>query len=196
MQLLGLRSITIKKYNHSGNSKTYDTKEYPNLLEQDFFAEKPSQKWVRDITYIYTKETGWTYLAIVMDLFDLKVVVWSYGLNMADDLVIEALKKALINRGLNEDGIFHSDRGSQYTSNDYENLLNTLKIKHSYSKKGYPYDNASMESFNAILKKEETKLAIFEFIESWYNNIRIHSTLGYITPNEKYNNYITSLALA
>ena len=116
-------------------------------------------------------------------------------------------KKALINRGLNEDGIFHSDRGSQYTSNDYEELSNTLKIKHSYSKKGCPYDNASMESFNTILKKEEVnvnnyetfedaKLAIFEFIESWYNNIRIHSTLGYITPNEKYNNYIADLALA
>ena len=207
IQLLGFRSITIKKYNHSGNSKTDDTKEYPNLLEQDFFAEKPSQKWVGDITYIYTKETGCTYLAIVMDLFDLKIVGWSYGLNMTDDLVIDAFKKALINRGLNEDGIFHSDRGSQYTSNDYEELLNTLKIKHSYSKKGYPYDNASMESFNAILKKEEVnvnnyetfeeaKLAIFEFIESWYNNIRIHSTLGYITPNEKYNNYIADLALA
>ena len=207
MKLLGLRSITIKKYNHSGNSKTDDTKEYPNLLEQDFFAEKPSKKWVGDITYIYTKETGWTYLAIVMDLFDLKIIGWSYGLNMTDDLVIDAFKKALINRGLNEDGIFHSDRGSQYTSNDYEELLNTLKIKHSYSKKGYPYDNASMESFNAILKKEEVnvnnyetfeeaKLAIFEFIESWYNNIRIHSTLGYITPNEKYSNYIADLALA
>ena len=116
-------------------------------------------------------------------------------------------KKALINRGLNEDGIFHSDRGSQYTSNDYEELSNTLKIKHSYSKKGCPYDNASMESFNTILKKEEVnvnnyetfedaKLAIFEFIESWYNNIRIHSTLGYITPNEKYSNYRADLALA
>ena len=207
MQLLGLRSITIKKYNHSGKSKTDDTKEYPNLLEQDFFAEKPSKKWVGDITYIYTKETEWTYLAIVMDLFDLKIVGWSYGLNMTDDLVIDAFKKALINRGLNEDGIFHSDRGSQYTSNDYEELSKTLKIKHSYSKKGCPYDNASMESFNTILKKEEVnvnnyetfedaKLAIFEFIESWYNNIRIHSTLGYITPNEKYSNYIASLGLA
>ena len=207
MKVLGLRSIIVKKYNHAGNSKTDNTKEYPNLLEQDFFAEKPSNKWVGDITYIYTKETGWTYLAIVMDLFDLKVVGWSYGLNMTDDLVIDALNKALINRGLNKDGIFHSDRGSQYTSNDYEQLLNTLKIKHSYSKKGYPYDNASMESFNAILKKEEVnvnnyetfeeaKLAIFEFIESWYNNKRIHSTIGYITPNEKYNNYITSLAIA
>ena len=207
MKFLGLRSITIKKFNHVGSSKSDDTKEYKNLLEQDFFADKPSQKWVGDITYIYTKETGWTYLAIVMDLFDLKVVGWSYGMNMTDDLVIDAFNKAMINRKLNKDGIFHSDRGSQYTSNGFEQLLEELKIKHSYSKKGYPYDNASMESFNAILKKEEVnvnnyetfneaKLAIFEFIESWYNNQRIHSTIGYITPNEKYNNYIASLALA
>ena len=207
MKFLGLRSIVIKKFNHTGNSKTDNTKEYSNLLEQDFFAEKPSQKWVGDITYIYTKETGWTYLAIVMDLFDLKIVGWQYGINMTDDLVVEAFKKANVNRGLSKEGIFHSDRGSQYTSNDFEYLLEKLEIKHSYSKKGYPYDNASMESFNAILKKEEVnvnnyetfneaKLAIFEFIESWYNNQRIHSTIGYITPNEKYNNYIAKLALA
>lgn len=173
MKFLGLRSITVKKFNHSGSSKTDDTKEYPNLLDQNFIANKPSQKWVGDITYIYTKETGWTYLAIVMDLFDLKVVSWSYT-SMTDDLVIDALNKALINRGLSEEGIFHSDRGSQYTSNDYEELLSTLKIRHSYSKKGYPYDNASMESFNSILKKEEVnnntyktfeeaKMVIFEF---------------------------------
>lgn len=207
MKLLGLRSITVKKYNHSGSSKTDDKKEYPNLLEQNFFASKPGQKWVGDITYIYTIETGWSYLAIVMDLFDLKIVGWSYGLSMADELVIDAFNKAMVNRGLERGGIFHSDRGSQYTSNNYENLLSTLSIKHSYSKKGYPYDNASMESFNAILKKEEVnvntyqtfeeaKLVIFEFIESWYNNKRIHSTLGYITPNQKYNNYISSLAVA
>lgn len=207
MKILKLRSITTKKYNHSGNAKNDNSKEYPNLLEQNFFAEKPSQKWVGDITYIYTKEKGWTYLAIVMDLFDLKVVGWSYGLNMTENLVIDAFNKALINRGLNEDGIFHPDRGSQYTSNNFEQLLTDLNLKHSYSKKGYPYDNASIESFNAILKKEEVnvnnyetfeeaKLAIFEFIESWYNNNRIHSTIGYITPNEKYNNYIANLALA
>ena len=206
MKFLGLRSIVVKKYNHAGSSKTDNAKEYPNLLEQDFFASIPSQKWVSDITYIYTKETGWTYLAIVMDLFDLKVVGWSYGINMTDDLVIDAFNKAIINRGLSKDGIFHSDRGSQYTSNDFEQLLIDLKLKHSYSKKGYPYDNASMKSFNAILKKEEVnvnnyetfneaKLAIFEFIESWYNNQRIHSSLDYITPNEKYNNYIANLAL-
>ena len=207
MKFLGLRSIVIKKYNHAGSSRTDDAKEYQNLLKQDFFAEKPSQKWVGDITYIYTKETGWTYLAIVMDLFDLKVVGWNYGLNMTDNLVIDAFNKALINRGFNKDGIFHSDRGSQYTSNDFEQLLREHEFKHSYSKKGYPYDNASMESFNAILKKEEVnvsnyetfneaKIAIFEFIESWYNNKRIHSSLNYVTPNEKYNNYIANLAQA
>ena len=207
MKELGLRSIVVKKFNHSGKSKIDETKEYPNSLEQDFYAEKPSQKWVGDITYIYTIETGWTYLAIVMDLFDSKVVGWSYGLSMTDELVIDAFNKALINRGLEKNGIFHSDRGSQYTSNDYEELLATLSIKHSYSKKGYPYDNTSMESFNAILKKEEVnintyqtfeeaKLVIFEFIEGWYNNKRIHSTLGYITPNQKYNNYIINLATA
>ena len=207
MKFIGLRSIVVKKFNHLGNSKTDNSKEYPNLLEQDFFASTPSEKWVGDITYIYTKETGWTYLAIVMDLFDLKVVGWSYGLNITDDLVIDAFNKAMINRGLSKGKIFHSDRGSQYTSNDFENLLEELEIKHSYSKKGYPYDNASMESFNAILKKEEVnvnnyetfneaKLAIFEFIEGWYNNQRIHSTIGYITPNEKYNTYMASLAVA
>lgn len=207
MRLLGLRSITIKKYNHAGSSTNDNTKEYTNLLKQNFFADKPSLKWVGDITYIFTKETGWTYLAIVMDLFDLKIVGWSYGENMTDDLVIDAFNKAYKNRGFEKDGIFHSDRGSQYTSNAFERLLNDLNIKHSYSKKGYPYDNASMESFNAILKKEEVninnyetfkeaKLAIFEFIESWYNNHRIHSTLGYITPNQKYNNYMASLVVA
>ena len=198
MRILKLRSITIKKYNHAGTSK------YPNLLEQDFSAEKPSEKWVGDITYIYTYETGWTYLAIVMDLFDLKVVGWAYGKKTIDNLVIEALKKAMKNRGINKDGIFHSDRGSQYTSNDFEELLEKLNIKHSYSKKGYPYDNASMESFNSILKKEEVnvssyktfneaKLVLFDFIEGWYNNVRIHSSIGYITPNQKYENYIKEM---
>lgn len=207
MKFLGIRSITVKKFNHVGKSKPDNTKEYYNLLEQDFFANKPGQKWVGDITYIYTIETGWTYLALVMDLFDLKVVGWSYGLSMTEELVIDAFNKACHNRGLEKDRIFHSDRGSQYTSNKYEALLEGWKIKHSYSKKGYPYDNASMESFNAILKKEEVnvntyrtfeeaKLVIFEFIESWYNNKRIHSTLGYITSNQKYNNYITNLAIA
>ena len=204
MKILGLRSITVKKYNHNGNKKE-DDKNKENLLEQNFKAEKPSEKWVGDITYIYTKEKGWTYLAVVMDLFDLKVIGWSYGENMTAELVIEAFEKAKRERGVIKGMIFHSDLGSQYTSKEYEKRLLENNVRHSYSKKGYPYDNASMESFNAIIKKEEVnvntyetlkeaKLAIFEFIESWYNNTRIHSTLDYKTPNEKYAEYIENIA--
>lgn len=204
MKVLKLRSITVKKFNHSGNKKVNDENR-ENFLAQDFKAEHPSEKWVGDITYIYTKETGWTYLAIVMDLFDLKIVGWSYGKNMTTELVISAFEKAKVTRGVTKGMIFHSDLGSQYTSSEYENLLRKNNVKHSYSKKGYPYDNASMESFNAILKKEEVnvntyktfkeaKLAIFEFIESWYNNTRIHSTLDYKTPDQKYNEYIKNIA--
>ena len=176
MKKMELKSIIVKKYNHSGTKKVND-KNKENLLAQNFKAEKPSEKWVGDITYIYTKETGWTYLAIIMDLFDLKVIGWSYGLNMTANLVIDAFVKAKSERKITENMIFHSDLGSQYTSNEYEKLLTENKVRHSYSKKGYPYDNASMESFNAILKKEEinvnnyetfeeAKLAIFEFIEA------------------------------
>ena len=204
MKELGLRSIIVKKFNHSGNKKV-DDKNKENLLAQNFIATKPSEKWVGDITYIYTKETGWTYLAIVMDLFDLKIIGWSYGLNMTTQLVIDAFKKAQNERKIEKGMIFHSDLGSQYTSNEYEKLLLKKNVKHSYSKKGYPYDNASMESFNAILKKEEVnvntyttfkeaRLAIFEFIESWYNNTRIHGSLDYKTPNQKYNEYIENIA--
>lgn len=203
MKLLGLRSIIIKKYNHKGNKKV-DEKNKENLLEQNFKADKPSEKWVGDITYIYTKETGWTYLAVVMDLFDLKIIGWSYSRNMTSEIVIEAFNKAKQERGIRKGMIFHSDLGSQYTSKEYEKKLLENNVRHSYSKKGYPYDNASMESFNAILKKEEVnvntyetfkkaKLAIFEFIESWYNNTRIHSTLDYRTPSEKYNEYIKNI---
>lgn len=204
MKALGIKSIIVKKFNHNGNKKVDNTNK-ENLLAQDFKALKPGIKWVGDITYIYTKETGWTYLAIVMDLFDLKIIGWSYSINMTADIVVDAFKKAKTNRKIENKMIFHSDLGSQYTSNEYENLLKENKVIHSYSKKGYPYDNASMESFNAILKKEEVnvntyntfkeaKLAIFEFIESWYNNMRIHSSIDYKTPNEKYNEYIKNVA--
>ncbi len=204
MKILGIRSIVVKKFNYAGNKKVDDTNKI-NLLEQNFKAEAPKEKWVGDITYIYTKEIGWTYLAAVMDLYDLKIIGYAYGKHMTAELVIQALNNAVCTRGIKEGLIFHSDLGSQYTSNSYEELLKTLNIKHSYSKKGYPYDNASMESFNAILKKEEvnqksyvtfeeTKLAIFEFIESWYNNKRIHSSLGYITPNEKERLYYEKIA--
>ena len=134
MKLLGLKSIIVKKYNHKGNKKVDDTNK-KNLLEQNFKAEKPIEKWVGDITYIYTKETGWTYLAIVMDLFDLRIIGWSYGVNMTTELVISAFKKAKIQRGIKKGMIFHSDLGSQYTSKEYEKILIENEVIHSYSKK-------------------------------------------------------------
>lgn len=202
MNKLGIKSLVIKKFKPA-NSKASSNKEYPNLLDQDFTSNKPGTKLVGDITYIYTNKDKWTYLAVVLDLFDLSVIGYSYGTSMDSYLVIDALNKAIRNRHIEENCIFHSDRGSQYLSNEYEKLLLTNNIKHSYSKKGYPYDNASMESFNATLKKEEVnlksyldydeaRLAIFEFIESWYNRSRIHSTLGYITPEQKYQQYLSS----
>ena len=204
MKVLNIHSITIKKYKPYSSSKIDSTKQYPNLLKQNFKASKPSLKWVGDITYIYTIDDGWTYLATVMDLFDLKIIGYCYDKHMSSDITINALKMAVSKRPINDNLIFHSDRGSQYTSKAFETLLKDLNIKHSFSKKGYPYDNASMESFNSILKKElvytksfrnyqKTKLELFEYIESWYHNTRIHGSLDYLTPNEVYNNYILSL---
>lgn len=200
MRILGIKSITVKKFKPA-SSKQEDNKEYPNVLKQDFKADRPGVKLVGDITYIYTKENKWTYLAAVLDLYDLSVIGYSYGINMDEELVMDAIIKASKNRKLEDGCIFHSDRGSQYTSNSFEELLNNLNIKHSYSKKAYPYDNAPMESFNATLKKEEVnlrsyldydeaRLAIFEFIESWYNRLRIHSSIDYMTPYEKYKSYL------
>lgn len=204
MHILGIKSITVKKIKPLASNQYISPKEYKNLLEQDFKALEPGIKWVGDITYIHTEECGWTYLATVMDLFDLKIIGWEYSTTMTDDLAVKALEKANKARNHNEGLIFHSDRGSQYTSNKYELKLNELGITHSYSKKGYPYDNACMESFNSILKKEmvnhkkyktfnEAKISLFEFIEGWYHNIRIHGSLNFMTPNQKYSSYLNSL---
>lgn len=203
MKFLGLHCITIKKFN-PGKSSKIDIRNKPNILNQKFTASKPSEKWVSDITYIYTKEYGWTYLATILDLFDLQVIGYEYGKHMATELVTKAFNNAIANRKPSENMIFHTDLGSQYTSEIFEDLLKQHKIIHSYSKKAYPYDNASMESFNAILKKEEVnvtsyqtydeaRLAIFEFIERWYNRERIHGTLNYLTPLKYYENYCAGL---
>ena len=191
----GAKINNSEKYRPSGSKGKVDDTNKPNLLAQNFKAEGLREKLVSDITYIYTKEKGWTYLAIVMDLYSMSIIGYSYGDTTDAELVIKAIQNAR-NKGKFKTGaIFHSDLGSQYTSNKVERYLKELDLKHSYSKKGYPYDNASMESFNAILKKEEVNLheyktfeearrVIFEFIEGWYNRRRIHSAINYRTPYE------------
>lgn len=164
----------------------------PNLLQQDFTAEKPNQRWVADFTYVATQE-GWLYVAAVLDLFSRRIVGLSMSDRMTDDLVIAALQQALIHRQPGSGLTHHSDRGSQYTSKDFQDLLKKYCIIASMSGVGNCYDNAAMESFFHTLKtehvyfelyktREQAKQSIFEYVEVFYNRQRRHSTLGYISP--------------
>ena len=195
MRFLKIKSCIVKKYKPASKSSKVGTEGKKNLLEQKFETKELRSKLVADITYIYVKNYGWTYLATVEDLCSRAIIGYSYGKNMDAELVVDSIKKAQLKVRFKEQAIFHSDLGSQYTSKKVEKYLKELNLQHSYSKKGYPYDNACMESFNAILKKEEVnlkeyetfeeaRLAIFEFIEGWYNRKRIHSAIDYKTPFE------------
>ena len=195
MAAQGLRSVVVKKYNHhANNGKVPDDRE--NILKRNFEANSINQKWCTDITYIYVLKEGWTYLASVMDLCSRKIIGYAYGTSMTADLAVEAVKNACLNVKDTKGIILHSDLGSQYTSQVFENYLSGKRMLHSFSRKGNPYDNACIESFHSVLKKEEiylhtyqdfkeAKMAIFEYIESWYNRKRIHSAIDYMTPQQK-----------
>lgn len=165
----------------------------PNLLNREFEASRPNQKWVSDITYIDTAE-GWLYLASILDLYSRRVVGWAMADQMDADLVEAAWKMALLNRQPEASLLHHSDRGSQYTSDTYRQQLAKLECQVSMSRTGNCYDNAVAESFFATLKTEcaatrfaskaEARSAIFVYIEGWYNRQRLHSTLGYLSPVE------------
>jgi transposase InsO family protein len=187
-----------KKFRVTTTNSNHKYKVFDNLLERNFTVNKPNQVYVGDITYIRTNE-GWLYLATVIDLFSRKLVGYSMGSRMTKDLVIVALQKALKSRGYPKGVIFHSDRGSQYASNEYKRVLKQLGCIGSMSKKCDCWDNAVAESFFATLKKEyvyqtifktrlEAQLGIFDYIEAWYNKERIHSTLNGLSPNEFENN--------
>lgn len=194
MKGLNIRSVVVKKYNHKANQgQVPDDKE--NILNRDFSANSINEKWVTDITYIHVLNEGWTYLASVMDLCTRKIIGYAYGTSITADLALQAVKNATLNVPNTEGIILHSDLGSQYTSGLFESYMKKHKFIHSFSRKGNPYDNACIESFHAALKKEEiylynyqnfkeAKSAIFEYIESWYNRKRIHSALGYRTPQQ------------
>jgi transposase len=191
MTVLGIKSVVVKKYKPVKAEKNIEQKE--NILNQDFSTTSINQKWSTDITYIHTENEGWTYLASVEDLYSRKIIGWAFGKTIDAELAVRALKNAVLNVKHTEGIIIQSDLGCQYTSNLFESALAELKIRHSYSKKGYPYDNSCIESFHSVLKKEEVNLrkykdskaaydAVFEYIESWYNRKRIHSSLNYRTP--------------
>ncbi len=165
----------------------------PNMLAQDFAANRPNEKWVADITYIDTAE-GWLYLASILDLYSRKVVGWSMANHMETSLVEDALRMALARRRPAPGLLHHSDQGSQYTSSAYQQRLSLLKCQVSMSRVANCYDNAVMESFFSTLKldcasgqfasRALARSAIFEYIEAWYNRQRLHSSLGYLSPED------------
>ncbi len=188
----GIRSKTVRKYKQTTNSK-HSLPVSENLLNQDFSASHPNQKWVTDITYCRTAE-GWLYLASVLDLCTRKIVGWQISSRMTKDLVIDALQQAVDRQKPSPGLLHHSDRGSQYCSFDYQQLLQKHGMISSMSRKGNCYDNASIESFHANIKREmiyrrsfktrsEAKQAIFRYIELFYNRKRIHGSIGYMTPD-------------
>ena len=168
----------------------------PNLLKRDFSASGPNEKWVGDILGLWTGQ-GWLYLAALLDTYSRMIVGWAMSAYRDEALVTAALSMALDQRDLSEfsELIHHSDRGSQYTASHYKELLRSCGIQISMSDKGDPYDNAMIESFFSTLRAECTdlqdfdthlaaKLAVFDFIEIFYNRQRLHSSLGYISPSE------------
>ena len=192
MQANDLRAATARKFRHTTDSNhSYPVAE--NVLNQEFEQERPNEVWVSDITYIPTRE-GWLYLACVLDLYSRRVVGWSMAERMTSDLVISALGLALQQRCPPAEGLLHhSDRGSQYASGVFQELLADHGITCSMSGKGNCYDNAAMESFFATLKKElvhqadywtreAARQSIFEYLEVFYNRERRHSALGYESP--------------
>lgn len=191
MRQLQIRSIVTKKFRYHSEKTVSGSRE--NVLNRDFTTTSINQKWCTDITYIHTIQDGWTYLASVMDFHSKKIIGYAYGTSMTADLAVKAVQNACLNVKNTANIILQTDLGTQYTSHVFEEYLQSKGIIHSFSRKGNPYDNACIESFHSILKKEEVnhhkyynfkvaQRAIFEYIESWYNRKRIHSSINYMTP--------------
>lgn len=193
MSLAGVSAKQHRKFKATTNSK-HDLPVAPNLLERQFEVAEPNRVWTSDITYIWTAE-GWLYLAVVMDLFNRRIVGWSMNNRITRRLVIDALRMAFWLRHPVLGLILHSDRGSQYCSDDVQKLLKTYGVLSSMSRKGDCWDNAVTESFFGTLKTErvffsnyktrdEARRDIVDYIEMFYNSKRRHSHLGYVSPKE------------
>jgi putative transposase len=194
MKQAQIRSVMHRKFVVRTTDSNHDLPVAPNLLERQFAAELPDQKWCCDITYIPTGQ-GFLYLAAVMDLCSRRIVGWSMADHLRTELCMDALQMALKSRRPGDDLIHHSDRGVQYASSDYRRLLQSRKVTVSMSRTGDCYDNAAMESFWGTLKTElvhhrdyqtheEARRSIFKYIECWYNRKRRHSAIGYKSPEQ------------
>src|SRR6185437_7518990 len=193
MRQHGIAAKTKRKFRCTTDSN-HDRPVAENILDRQFEPTAANQAWLADITYIPTRE-GWLYLAAVEDLYSRQIVGWSMSERMSSRLVVDALEMAVSRRLPGEGLLAHSDRGSQYASDHYQRLLEQHGITCSMSRRGNCWDNAPMESFFASLKKElvhhedyqtraEARASVFEYIEVFYNRVRRHSALGYLSPVE------------
>jgi transposase InsO family protein len=189
-----IRAKTSRKFVPRTTDGRHEQPVAANVLGRDFDADLPDRKWAADITYVPTDE-GWLYLAGVIDLCSRKIVGWSMADHLRTDLVADALRMAIDRRSPGEGLLHHSDRGVQYASDDYKHLLQTHDIACSMSGKGDCWDNAVMESFWGTLKTElvnhehyatheQARASIFEYVEVFYNRHRLHSSLGYVSPEQ------------
>lgn len=194
MRVHGMAARSKRRRRMVTTDSRHDLAVAPNLLAQDFAAQAPDLKWVADFTYVPT-QAGWLYLAVILDLYSRKVVGWAMEQRMTETLVIRALRMALQSRQPPPQLLHHSDRGSQYASHAYRQVLHTHAFQVSMSRRGNVYDNAVIESFFSSLKTEwvdqhhfrtfqEAKTHIFAYIEGFYNLRRRHSSLGYLSPND------------
>lgn len=191
MKEMGIKAQYIKPYTVTTIDSDFSSK-LKNILEENFNPSEPDAVWCSDITYIWTSE-GFVYLTSIMDLYSRKIISWVLSNTLEAKWVIEAVCKAKTVRKAEKPLIIHTDRGIQYVCKEYINA--TEGMKRSYSKKAYPWDNACIESFHALIKREwlnrlkiddyeHAYSLVFEYIETFYNTVRIHSHCGYMSPNE------------
>lgn len=189
--MMGLRAKGKKKFKVTTDSN-HNLAIFDNLLQRNFYASARNQKWVSDISYVWTDE-GWLYLCVYIDLYSRSVIGWSMSKRINKKLVCDALVMALWRRGFPKGVIVHTDRGSQYASKQYAQLLKNHGLIGSMSRKGDCWDNSVAESFFKTIKhehlhdfsfktREQAKKEVFEYIETYYNKKRRHSYLGYVTP--------------
>jgi len=193
MKKMGLKAVAKRKFKVTTDS-AHSNPVFDNVLKRDFTTTAINQKWVGDITYVATDE-GWLYLAVIIDLHSRAVIGWSMSKRMKKDLVCDALLMALFKRKFPKDVVMHTDRGSQYCSKKYRAIIKNNKLSGSMSRKGNCWDNAIAESFFHTLKTElihvsryttpaDARQSIFQYIEGYYNQKRMHSAIDYRTPIE------------
>ena len=191
MKEVGIKAQWTKPFTTTTKDSDLSNELY-NILDEKFNPERPNAVWCSDITYIWTHE-GFVYLTSIMDLYSRKIIAWTLSKTMEVSCVIDTISKAKARRKIDLPLILHSDRGSQYVSKEYCKV--TAKMQRSYSKKAYPWDNACIESFHALIKREwlnrfkirdykQAYQLVFEYLEAFYNTKRIHSHCDYMSPND------------